>query len=158
MNNEVREYPNAGELLKNAEGFLLEHEAENNLMLGHAARLARGDPISGTPSIFYGVEDDGKLAIAAMHTNPYRLLITRGPGFAIAMIADYLARKKGNLAGGNAQHEQAMLFTRAWSKLSRDKIKAGHQLRIYQLEKLTPPRPASGHFEQASPREIDLLH
>src|SRR5215212_7180700 len=130
MMMEVKEYPNAAEFLRKSEAFLLANEAENNLLLGQAARMGRGD-FSSSPSIFYGVEDEGKLFIAGMHTTPHRLVLTRGPGPAVAMIADYLARKKVNLAGVIGQQEQALLYTRAWSKLSRDRIKFGHRLRIY---------------------------
>ena len=50
MKMEVREYPNAGEFLKMAEGFLLEHEAENNLILGQAGRMASDGPAPGSLS------------------------------------------------------------------------------------------------------------
>src|SRR4051794_16998730 len=151
---EVRETQNAGEFLKLAEGFLMEHEAENNLVLGQALRLARGESIGSAPVAFYAVEDEGKVLVSGMHNQPYRLVLSRGPGPAIAMIADWLARKNVNLAGVIGISESVLMYTRAWSKLSRDKVKGGHRLRIYQLEHLKPAAPVPGKLEPATLHEL----
>src|SRR5437867_6285831 len=135
---EVREIHNAAEFLKKAEGFLMEREAENNLILGQAMWLVRGEPIGHAQVSFYLVEDEGRALVAGMHNQPYRLVLSRGPGPAIAMIADWAARKKANFAGVIGIPESVLMFTRAWSKLTRDKLKGGHRLRIYQLTQLKP--------------------
>src|SRR6267142_1445662 len=154
---EVRETHNAAEFLKKAEGFLMEHEAENNLVLGQAMRLVRGEAMGHAQVSFYTVEDEGHVLVAGMHNQPYRLVLTRGPGPAIAMIADWAARKKVNFAGVIGLPESVLMFTRAWTKLSRDKIKGGHRLRIYQLEQLKPAAAVSGKLEPATAGELDLL-
>jgi len=154
---EVRETHNAAEFLKKAEGFLMEHEAENNLVLGQAMRLVRGEAMGHAQVSFYTVEDEGHVLVAGMHNQPYRLVLSRGPGPAIAMIADWAARKKVNLAGVIGIPESVLMFTRAWSKLSRDKMEGGHRLRIYQLEQLRPAAAVSGKLEPASMRELELL-
>ena len=154
---EVREFQNAAEFLKLAEGFLMQNEAENNLILGQALRLARGESIGSAPVNFYVVQDQGKVLIAGMHNQPYRLVLTRGPGPAIAMIADWAARKKAALSGVIGLPDSVLMFTRAWSKLSRDRIKNGHRLRIYQLEHLKPAPPVLGKLEPATLAELDLL-
>ncbi|HEV8291022.1 MAG TPA: GNAT family N-acetyltransferase [Tepidisphaeraceae bacterium] len=153
----MKETQNAAEFLKQAEGFLMEHEAENNLILGQALRLVRGEPVGHAQVLFYLVEDEGKVLVAGMHNQPYRLVLSRGPGPAIAMIADWAARKKVNLSGVIGIPESVTMFTRAWSKLSRDKMKGGHRLRIYQLEQLKPAAAVSGKLEPANMRELDLL-
>jgi hypothetical protein len=127
---EVRETHNAAEFLKLAEKFLMEHEAENNLILGQAMRLARGETAGLVSVNFYLVEDEGRVLVAGMHNQPYRLVLTRGPGPAVAMIADWTARKKVNLTGVIGIPDSVTMFTRAWSKLSRDKVKGGHRLRL----------------------------
>jgi uncharacterized protein len=154
---EVREIYNAAEFLKKAEGFLMQHEAENNLILGQAARLIRGEPIGHTQVAFYIVEDEGRVLVSGMHNHPYRLVLSRGPGPAIAMIADWAARKKVNLSGVIGIPDSVTNFTQAWSKLSRDKMKGGHRLRIYQLEQLKPVAAVSGKLEPATMAELDLL-
>src|SRR3954465_4505742 len=141
---EVRETQNAGEFLKLAEKFLMEHEAENNLVLGQAMRLARGEPIGNVAVAFYAVEDEGRVLVSGMHNQPYRLVLSRGPGPAIAMIADWVARKKVNLSGVIGIADSVTMYRRAWTKLTRDKIKGGHRLRIYQLEHLKPAATVSG--------------
>jgi GNAT superfamily N-acetyltransferase len=154
---EVREFQNAAEFLKLAEGFLMQHEAENNLVLGQALRLARGESISHLPVWFYAVEDGGKVLVGGMQNQPYRLVLSRGPGPAIAMIADWVARKNVNLSGVIGIPESVLMYTRAWSKLTRDRIKGGHRLRIYQLEQLKPAAAVSGKLEPATMHELDLL-
>src|SRR5580765_7161548 len=119
---EVLETHNAGEFLKKAEKFLMEHEAENNLILGQALRLARGETAGLVSVTFYAVEDEGRVLVAGMHNQPYRLVLSRGPGPAIAMIADWAARKKSDFAGVIGVPESVLMFTRAWSKLTRDKM------------------------------------
>jgi len=154
---EVRETHNAAEFLRLAEKFLMEHEAENNLILGQAMRLARGETAVTAAVTFYAVEDEGRVLVAGMHNQPYRLVLSRGPGPAIAMIADWAARKKVDLAGVIGVPESVKMYTRAWSKLSRDKVKGGHRLRIYQLEQLKPAAAVSGKLEPATMAELDLL-
>src|SRR5436190_5029141 len=154
---EVRETQNAAEFLKLAEKFLMQHEAENNLILGQALRLARGQSIGNAPVGFYAVEDEGRVLVVGMHNQPYRLVLSSGPGPAIAMIADWVARKKVNLSGVIGIPESVLMYTRAWTKLTRDKIKGGHRLRIYQLETLKPAAAVSGKLEPATMNELDLL-
>ena len=154
---EVRETHNAGEFLKLSEKFLMEHEAENNLILGQALRLARGESIGNVAVAFYAVEDNGKVLVAGMHNQPYRLVLTRGPGPAVAMIADWTARKKVDLSGVIGIPDSVTMYTRAWTKLTRDKVKGGHRLRIYQLEQLKPASAVSGKLEPATMAELELL-
>src|SRR5438132_280297 len=110
---EVAEIHNAAEFLKKAEGFLMEHEAENNLVLGQAMRLARGETAGTVAVIFYVVEDEGRVLVAGMHNQPYRLVLSRGPGPAIARIADWAARKKAELAGVSGRPGWGTRFRRA---------------------------------------------
>jgi len=154
---EVRETHNAGEFLKLTEKFLMEHEAENNLILGQAMRLARGESIGNVAVAFYAVEDNGKVLVAGMHNQPYRLVLTRGPGPGVAMIADWVARKKVDLSGAIGIPDSVTMYTRAWTKLTRDKVKGGHRLRIYQLGQLKPAAAVSGKLEPATMAELDLL-
>jgi len=154
---EVLETHNAGEFLKKAEKFLMEHEAENNLILGQAMRLARGETAGMVSVTFYAVEDEGRVLVAGMHNQPYRLVLSRGPGPAIAMIADWAGGKKSDFAGVIGVPESVLMFTRAWSKLTRDKMRGGHRMRIYRLEHLKPAAAVSGKFEPATAGELDLL-
>jgi len=154
---EVSQTHNAAEFLKKAEKFLMEHEAENNLVLGQAMRLARGETAGTSTVTFYLVEDEGKVLVAGMHNQPYRLVLSRGPGPAIAMIADWAARKKTDFAGVIGVPESVLMCTRAWGKLTRDRMKGGHRMRIYQLEHLKPAAAVSGKFEPATLGELDLL-
>jgi GNAT superfamily N-acetyltransferase len=154
---EVREFQNAAEFLKLAEGFLMQHEAENNLVLGQALRLARGESIGNAPVVFYAVEDAGKVLVTGMHNQPYRLVLSRGPGPAIATIGDWIARKKVDLSGVIGIPESVLMYTRAWTKLTRDKLKGGHRLRIYQLEQLRPAAAVPGRLELATMADLELL-
>src|SRR5438045_3645778 len=77
---EVLQTHNAAEFLKQAEKFLMEHEAENNLILGQAMRLARGETAGTVAVTFYVVEDEGRALVAGMHNQPYRLVLPGGQG------------------------------------------------------------------------------
>src|SRR4051794_18893191 len=86
---EVRETQNAGEFLKLAEKFLMEHEAENNLVLGQAMRLARGEPIGNGAVAFSAVEEECRVLGRLTLSEPARVVARRGRGDVIAMIADW---------------------------------------------------------------------
>jgi len=135
----------------------MQHEAENNLVLGQALRLARGESIGNAPVAFYAVEDEGKVLVSGMHNQPYRLVLSHGPGPAIAMIGDWIARKKVDLSGVIGIPGSVLMYTRAWTKLTRDKLKGGHRLRIYQLEQLKPSAAVPGKLEPATMAELELL-
>src|SRR5258706_3589315 len=97
---EVLQTHNAADFLKLAEKFLMEHEAENNLILGQAMRLARGETAGTLAVTFYVVEDEGRALVAGVHNQPYRLGLNRGPGPPIAMITEWAAGRKEPVRGG----------------------------------------------------------
>jgi uncharacterized protein len=152
---DLREYANPAEFLQRVSSFLEEHEAENNLMLGIAARMAGGH--SGPLPFLATLEEDSQIVAAAVRTPPNRLILSRAPAMAIAILADYLARRRHELPGIVGPVETTGLFTTAWRKLSRQSIRPGRSLRIFQLDRVIPPPTPGGSFVEAAQEHFDLL-
>lgn len=87
----VHRSSNANEFLGRSESWLLQSEAENNLILG-IARQARDEP-SGTDSENYWatVSEDGEVAGTVFRTPPYPLAISNLPREALPLIVDDVA-------------------------------------------------------------------
>src|SRR5205823_463364 len=68
-------------------------EAENNLIYGVAARLAKATSASATVPWFATIEDEGAIAGAAMWTPPYKLVLTRMSEAAARALAMHVAKK-----------------------------------------------------------------
>ncbi len=149
----------AVEFLSRAAAFLNEREAENNLLLGIAGRLAQSaqQPASGREPHFYTIEEGGRVVAAALLTPPHRMVLSRGPAVAMAILADALARARIALPGIVGPNRSAADFAAAWGKLSRRRITPELSLRIYQIEKVSPPPPAGGSLRPAEPDEMEML-
>ncbi len=148
-------FANPVEFLQRASAFLAEHEAENNLMLGLAARLATAP--AEPPPFLATLEEDNQVVAAALHTPPNRLILSRAPAPAIAILADHLARHRHQLPGIVGPIESTSLFVTAWRKLSRQSIRLSRSLRIFQLDHVICPTMPGGSLVEASADDFDLL-
>lgn len=73
----VEEFGNAKSFLASVESFLVDHEAENCLMLGIAnSRVAR--PINHETFLLAVESDDGAVVGAAIRTVPHDLILSYG--------------------------------------------------------------------------------
>ena len=152
---DLREFANPVLFLQQASPLLEEHEAENNLMLAIAARLATA---YSSPAPFLAtLEEDNQVLAAALRTPPHRLILSRSPALAIAILADHLARHHHHLPGIIGPVESTALFVTAWKKLSRQSIRPGRSLRIFQLDRVIPPPTPSASLVEATPDDFDLL-
>jgi hypothetical protein len=140
--------------------FLLQHEAENNLMIGIVAALIAGkadfmDPAK-RPLLCTVEGGDGVLAAAVM-TPPFRMNLTRGPGVAMDSLAEHLHARGISLPGVNGPCESAQTFAAAWNRLTGQPTQRNRGLRIYQLDHVTPAPRAAGSLCQVTPADLDLI-
>src|SRR6478609_3483027 len=88
----VRRHDTAREFLDRAERWLLEREAEHNVILGLAARLLHPSDLYILPPYLATIEDGDDVVGCVLRTPPFKLMPTRMPAEAFPLLADDVAR------------------------------------------------------------------
>ena len=138
-----------------AEAWLLEREAEHNLILGLAARLEESTAEYEPPIYLATIERNNEILGCAFRTPPYNLGITRLPAEAVAPLAADVAEVYDTLRGVLGPDPEAAALAGAWSGLRGVAIREAMRERIYKLERVIDPEcPAAGYARPAT--EVDL--
>ena len=134
---ELRRFAAVGDFLDVAEPFLVEREAEHNLMLGVASSLTEAPEAYSGPPYLAVVTDGGRVVAAALQTPPFRLVLSEvDDPRAIGLLAeDSLADELPGVLGP-VEHVRAFVEARAalggppgWLEMSE---------RIYRLTDVQP--------------------
>ncbi len=148
----------AAAFLARAETWLLESEAQSNLLLGLAARVAAGDHPYEDPIYLATVEDNGELLGCAWRTPPWRFGLTRMPNEALPALAADLAGFYDEIPGVHGPEETALAFAELWASARGLEHRIIMHLRIHRLDTVLPPEPApAGRLRIAEPDDLDLL-
>ena len=113
--------------------FLLEREAENNLMLGVAGRIAAGASYATDPAdrpLMFAVEEDGRVVGAALQTPPHNLILSPMAPDTASALAAYLYEQGAMLPGVLGPQEPAGTFATSWAALLRGDARLRDSLRI----------------------------
>ena len=144
-----------------AGAFLAARESENNLILGLISGLKRGRTFGPLPPFFAVVRDRDEVIGAAMRTPPFNLIIAIGTEErAVAPIFDRLeseSRETRELPGMSGAKDQVRAAAEQWSSRQRVANHLGMSMRIYQLTKVIPARPAPGRMRAARPTDLDVV-
>jgi uncharacterized protein len=151
----VVRHDDAVKFLDRAQSWLVEHEAENNLILSIAAQLVK------TPrndAYFATVESDDGIVGCAFRTPPHKLGVTRMPLDAAGVLARHVTSVFGSTSGVLGPEEVARDVAHAIAAEAGGKIEEAGRSRIYQLAQvIPPPMPPRGKMRAALPGETDLL-
>jgi predicted GNAT family acetyltransferase len=148
---EIRFYETAESFRERVLPLLVKHEAENNLILGITTRLVGGQ-ISGQ-SLMASVEDGGVVVAACVRTPLHSLVATSLPKEVVPALASGIRERVGKLSGVHAPSESAKDFVAAWGA----EVRRQKHLRIYQLDRVIPPRPVPGGMDQAKLTDMDCV-
>lgn len=148
-------HQSADAFLSRAESWLLQREAEHNLLLGIAAQL-RATP--SAPAYFATLEHDGEVVGCAFRTPPYKLGVTRMPtGAAEALAADVVTIYDHTPAvlGPEAV---ASVVAGEIARLEGKQTEPGMRQRIYELREVVRPwNPPPGRLRLAQPSDFEVL-
>lgn len=149
-------HPDGAAFLEAAGDFLLRNEAAHNLVLGLAAehRSAAG---SGQPDWWVTVQQAGSTVGYAFRTPPHKLSLSQLPDGVVELLVEAAAEKWRTLPAVLGPEPAAGRFAASWSALRGVACRRGARQRIYQLERVTDPRPASGKARMASLEDAELL-
>ena len=154
----IRRHPTAAAFLQRAELWLLQSEAEHNLILGLARSLIHSTDRYERPLYFATVEQDGTVAGCAWRTPPYKVGLTRIPEDAAALLAADVAQVYETLPAVLGPPPAVQLFAEAWSREKKVRAEPGMLQRIYALtEVVWPEYPPPGTMHTATFEDEDLL-
>jgi uncharacterized protein len=147
----------ANRLLATVEALLIQHEAENNLLLGLLNRIADGEDLGA--SFGYG-EQDGEIKVVFLKTKGERLIFSHGwlcHGEDAERLARFVQTLTSDLPGVIGPTVQAKQFAYAWQQLSGKRIELHMNQFIYQLERVNDTGTAKGQIQAACAADFSLL-
>jgi uncharacterized protein len=167
-------YADPAAFTRRAQPFLLRHEAEHNLILGLLGGLLRQSTPPAAPPYLAILEEGGEVLAVALRTPPHRLVLSRvdppagAPDAAPVevdkvaaevvehLVAD-LAGHSPDLSGVTAPAALAEAFARRWAERRGRRARRNMEMRIFQLDAVTPAPAVAGALRPAGEADLDLL-
>ncbi len=154
----VRRHASARAFRERAEAWLLEREAEHNLLLGLARRLEHTTAGYERPIYLATIERGAEVVGCAFRTPPFNLGLTRLPAEALAPLVDDVAGMYPALPGLIGPEPEVIAVARLWCELRGGVARERMRERIYALECVVPPVPApAGQARWATEADLELL-
>jgi len=154
----LRRYADPAVFRARVEPWLLEHEAEHNILLGILAKLVSGPHEYEPPLYFASIELDGAVAGCGFRTPPYKMGLTRIPVEAIDVLVDDVAAVYETLPSVLGREEDAGRFADAWCRRKGLTWAFGARQRIHRLDRLVEPAVLPpGALRQARDDERPLV-
>lgn len=129
-----------------AGGFLVEREAEHNLMLGLAGRLVVAPDDYGEPAYAAVVRNhEGGVVAAALRTPPFNLILSElDEPDAVELVAADAHARYGELPGVLGPSDGAARFAAIWHGLTGRTTKLAVEQRIYRAQDAEAPDGVAG--------------
>jgi predicted GNAT family acetyltransferase len=144
---------------RRAAPWLLEAEAEHNLILSLIDQLRRGRRYGEDDPYFFTVEKGGGVVGCALRTPPhFPLALTRMPGEALlGPLARRVAEIDPELTAVMGPRQVVEPFAEEWTLVTGRRAEPGRRQRIYELTEVIPPeRPVSGTLRRAGIEDLEL--
>jgi hypothetical protein len=140
-----------------AADLLLADEARHNLMLGILWTLTERPGVYEEARL-WTVEDQGRPVVAAIHTPPWNLVVSRpSQDGAIEALAEGLHQQRIELPGVTGADPEGDAFAGAWSARTGTTARLSMAQRIYRLTTVRPVRFVSGSMRDATEQDRNLL-
>lgn len=155
----VRRFDDIATFYDAVKGFLLQREAEHNLIFGLSQTLMKGPwPGWGKPYMAAVVDAREVIGVAFM-TPPHDLIISHAADNRVLdQIAADVRTSFPALPGVNGKHEVVHAFADIWLRVSeQSRYQLKTPLRIYELRAVIPPREVPGELRAATRDDRDLL-
>lgn len=150
-------HPSPRAFLDRALRWLLESEAEHNLILGIALSRASGEVPDDPPAWFGTVETEGRVVGAVFRTPPHLLGVTALPGQGPIRVVEAAARAFGSLPGVVGEPAAVRAVARLWAAEHPVAIRPDMEMAIHQLTRLEWPRLPAGQVRKAGLDDLPLL-
>jgi predicted GNAT family acetyltransferase len=144
--------------LDTARSWLVQAEAENNLILGIASSITHPTPTEADPPYLATVHDGGGIIGCALRTPPHKLVITRMGDGAIEALVDDAAGLYEALPGVLGPEPIVAAFAEAWSTRTGQRATRGRRQRIYEIDRVIRlSYPTTGRLRLAGEMDLDLV-
>lgn len=155
---QVRRFEDVASFREHAVRWLLEREAEHNLLLGLLPMLETSAIRFEPPVLLATVDAGGEVQGCVFRTPPYKLGLTRFPLEAMPAVVAEVARTYESLPAVLGPPDEARRFVDLWCARHGRQPREGMQQRIFQLDKAIPPqRSVPGQLRLASMTDLDRL-
>lgn len=147
----------AESFLRRAGLWLLQAEAENNLILGIAGEIATTSKAPPHPPYLATIERDGEIVGCALRAPPHKLLVSRCPVEALALLVEDIASLDKSLPAVLGPEAVASSFAQLWTKRTAQRARTGKRQRIHEVRQVSSeiPRPP-GSFRPALESDLEL--
>jgi uncharacterized protein len=135
---------------------LAEREAENNLLIGIAGRIA-AQPGSVPDAVLLGVEADGAIVGAAGHTPPHDVVVTRLPAGAAPVVADYFAGLPLRVTGVSGPDDAGRELAESLAQRLGTAVRLRTRQCIYTLRAVRDVPRAAGLARRALASDHELI-
>ncbi|OUL25764.1 GNAT family N-acetyltransferase [Nostoc sp. 106C] len=155
---QLRRFNNIQEFWHNAQDYLLQYEAEHNLLLGISHTLLHyPDRYPDSPYLAIA-HTKGKILAAAIRTPPNKLVLSKAEDLnAIALIAQDLQDDSQQLPGVSGLVAEVETFLQIWQTLIGQSYRRVMAMRIHQLTQVEPVATVSGNLRLATESDRSLL-
>jgi predicted GNAT family acetyltransferase len=138
--------------------YLLQYEAEHNLLLGLSHTLLHHpDRYPNLPYLAVA-EIKGEIVAVAIRTPPHKLVLSKTvEPTALELIANDLYNHQETVPGVSALVAEAQTFVKAWQTLAGQSHQLTIQMRIHQLTEVQPVATAKGFLRPATQDDRPLL-
>jgi predicted GNAT family acetyltransferase len=155
---QVQRPADADAFLTQAEAFLLEREAEHNLLLGIAGRLRSQPRIYGEDPYFAVAVEGERVVAVALRTPPHNLVLsTLEDAAALEPLAEDAFAAFGTLPGLIGPTEAAAGFARLWRGLTGKPGRISMRERIYRAEEAHGPHDIPGRLRPYEEQDGELV-
>lgn len=146
------------EFCDRTQAYLLQHEAEHNLLLGITHTLLYYPDRYPNPPYLATVEAEGNIVAVAMRTSPHKLVLSKVKALtALALIAHDLYGNQEKPPGVSGLVAEAQTFVDAWQTLTGQLYQLTMQMRIHQLTAVQTVSAAKGFLRPATQNDRPLL-
>ena len=153
----VCRFSDVAQFLERAEPWLLKSEAENNLILGLARQLIRGDHGYDQPVYLSIIEDDAAVVGCAYRTPPYKLGLTRMPSAVLPLLVRNVAEVYSELPAVMGPESEATLFADLWTRQFGGQYVVAMRQRVHALSGVIQPgNSPPGRLRLAESADVPL--
>ena len=145
----VRRHPDAQAFLARAQGYLVEREAENVLMLGVA--------FGATEAEHALTVDRGEDCVMAAFQAGENLVLSRGPTGAVAALVEQLSVDDSLPSGVIGPARTTGSFLESWHARTGHETRFQMHSRVHELTQVIPPRRPTGVFRRAVLSDVEPL-
>ena len=155
---QLRQFQDVQAFHHHTQTYLLQHEAEHNLLLGIVHNLLHHPNRNSQSPYLVSVEEAGNLVAVAVQTPPYKLVLSKvsNPA-ALDLIIRDARRHLSCLPGVSGLVAEVQAFVEAWQTLTNQSAQLAMQMRIHQLTEVQPLPAVNGMLRRATEADRPLL-